>query len=125
MNLRQVFCGSYLSGFVKLLAAETDSFPALRTLFHLLVCLVQVCCEDFCLVLLPFVFAMCGPCLLDVCCFLKRRQRGSGSRGERLQRAGRSGRRRNCDLYKRRIYLKENLVFNLKEKVYSKSQMIL
>lgn len=46
-----------------------------------------------------------------------------GERGGCRELGGVEG--RETDLYERKIYLKENLVFNLKEKVYSKSQMIL
>lgn len=93
----------------QLLAVETglyDSLPALRTLFLLLVCLV----------LLHFVFIMCGCCLLDVCCFLKRRQRGSGCGGERrLQGAGRSGRKRNWSVWEKNLF-KRKFSFQFKRK---------
>lgn len=46
-----------------------------------------------------------------------------GERGGCRELGGAEG--GETDLYERRIYLKENLVFNLKGKVYSKSQMIL
>lgn len=89
---------------------EENDLSVLGTLSFLLSCLVQSLGEDFYLVWIVFSFVLVGYCLLQVCSFLLRKQKGSGSGGDGRCRggAGELGRVEGggtaFEMYERRIY---------------------